>query len=234
MAVRSDFYTDELIDAIDDWQAGSKDKERKAERLSVASEHLPDHYRGVPPEVFRQLRANASLATGVALDATPDFVSSWTTSIEVAKHFRETDQDRTKALMIFRRRPDAGDIIIDLNAVYADPNFMETVRNAEERLSRKFKGIEKWQNSQCEVVLNETVLANDDIISLGAFRDLSAVVPTIGTPHVPEVEVRMKLGLPPIDQHFWTSPNSADNGIKNAADRIRAFLKDKRLWPDGH
>lgn len=234
MAIRSDLYTDELIDAIDDWQAGSKDKERKAMRLIETSKHLPSQYRSVPPEVFRQLRANAPLAIGVALDATPDFVSSWTTSIEVAKHFRETDQDYLKALMIFRRRPAASDVILNLNEVYAGPDFMDTVQNAEERLARKFKGVKKWQNSQREVVLNESVLANDDIVSLGAFRDLDTVVPTIGTPQVPEAEVREKLELPPIDEHFWTSPDAAANGVKNAAERIRTLLMDKRLWPEGH
>jgi len=233
MASRSDVYTDELIEAIDDWQASAKNKAHKAERLIAASKQLPNRYRYVPPEVFRQLRANAPLAIGMAFDATPDFISSWTTSIEVAKHFRESDQDRTKTLMIFRRRPAAGDIILNLNGVYADPDFMDTVHDAEKRLGRKFKGIEKWRNSQCEVVLNETVMGNDDIISLGAFRDLTAVVPTIGTPQVTETEVRNKLGLPQTDQHFWTSTESAANGVKNAAERIRAFLKDKRLWPDG-
>ena len=133
MPVRSDFYTHALIEAIDDWQAGSKDKERKAARLIKASEHLPANYRTAPAEVFRQLRANAPLAAGVAFDAMADFVSSWTTSLEVAKHFRESDGDRTKALMIFRRRPMPGDVILDLNVVYADPDFMDTVRDAETR-----------------------------------------------------------------------------------------------------
>jgi hypothetical protein len=55
VAVRSDFHTDELIDAIDDWQVGSKDKGR----LIKAFGHLPASYRIVPTEVFRQLRANA-------------------------------------------------------------------------------------------------------------------------------------------------------------------------------
>lgn len=231
MPVRSDFYTHALIEAIDDWQAGSKDKERKAARLIKASEHLPANYRTAPAEVFRQLRANAPLAAGVAFDAMADFVSSWTTSLEVAKHFRESDGDRTKALMIFRRRPMPGDVILDLNVVYADPDFMDTVRDAEKRLGRTFNGIGRWQNSQREVVLNETVIGNDDIVSLGAFRDLDAIIPTIGPSLVPEAEVRKKMGLPPTDQHFWTSPESAACGIKNAAERIQVYLKDKRLWP---
>ena len=33
-----------------------------------------------------------------------------------------------------------------------------------------------------EVVLEETIIANDEIVSLGAFRQLSDVLPTIGTP----------------------------------------------------
>jgi hypothetical protein len=232
MAVRSELYTRELIDAIDDWQAGSRGKERKAARLIKVSRHLPESYRTVPAEVFRQLRANARLAVGVAFDAMTDFVSSWTTSLDVAKHFRESDGDRTKVLMIFRRRPAAGDVILDLNVVYADPDFMDTVQDTEKRFSCRFNGIGSWQNGQCEVVLNETVMCNDDIISLGAFRDLDAVLPRLGIALVPEAEVRKELGLPPIDQHFWTSPETAADGIRNAAGRIQAYLKDKRLWPD--
>ena len=86
--MRSDVYINELIDAIDDWQASSKNKESKAARLIKTSRHLPANYRTVLADIFRQLRANARLAVGVAFDAMMDFVSSWTTLFEVAKHFR--------------------------------------------------------------------------------------------------------------------------------------------------
>jgi hypothetical protein len=36
----------------------------------------------------------------VAFDAMPDFVSSWTTSLEVAEHFRVSDGDRTKRISV--------------------------------------------------------------------------------------------------------------------------------------
>ena len=180
MAVPSGIYTDDLIDAIDDWQAGSRDKARKAEQLTAVSKYLPANYRTAPREVFRQVRANDQLGVGIALDAIPEFVSSWTSSLEIAQRFRESDRDRTKVLIIFRRRPAEGDVILDLNAVYADPEFMVTAREISARLGRSFKGIERWQGTQQEVVLRETVLANDEIISLGAFRDLTDVVRTIG------------------------------------------------------
>ena len=128
-----------MIDAIDDWQAGSRDKKRKAERLITVSKHLPANYRTPPRQVFRQVRANAQLGIGIAVDAIPDFVSSWTTSLKIAQRFRESDQDRTKVLMIFRRRPAEGDVILDLNAVYADPDFMVTVRAVAARLQEELQ-----------------------------------------------------------------------------------------------
>jgi hypothetical protein len=77
--------------------------------------------------------------------------------------------------------PAADDIIINLNALYADPGFMETVRATSARLDKTFRGIERWKGSQEEVVLKETTIANDEIVSLGAFRQISDVVPLVGT-----------------------------------------------------
>ncbi|MBY0562432.1 hypothetical protein [Hyphomicrobium sp.] len=59
MAERTNIYIDDLIDAIDDWQAGSRKKARKAERLIEASKHFPASYREASPEVFRQVRGKA-------------------------------------------------------------------------------------------------------------------------------------------------------------------------------
>ena len=234
MAVRTDIYSDDLVDAIDDWQAGSNNKASKAERLIEASKHLCPSYRVAPLEVFRQVRVNAQLGIGVALDAIPDFISSWTTSLDVAQHFREKIHDRTKVLMIFRRQPAAGDIILNLNAIYADPDFMETVRATVERLGRTFKGIDQWQGSQKEVVLRETVIGNDAIVSLGAFRELSDVVPQIGErdPAAPsDAAIYKELTGTAASEHFWTSAASAEEGTRNAAKVIQAYLKDRSLWP---
>ena len=235
MALRTEIYTDDLIIAIDKWQGGSKNKLDKANLLTKASKHLPSHYRAAPPELYRQVRTNAQLAIGIALDATPVIVSSWSSSLHVARHFREKDQDSSKVLMIFRRRPAEGDVILNLNIVYADPDFLETAREASNRLSRKFKGIELWQGSQNEVVLRETVVGNDEIVSLGAFRSLTDVVPQIGErdPGAPsEAEIFKELTGTAATEHFWTSAASAEEGIRNAAEKIQAYLKNKCLWPD--
>jgi hypothetical protein len=160
-------------------------------------------------------------------------VSSWTTSLEVAKQFRQEDQDRKKVMMIFARRPTPGDVIIDLNTVYADNDFLETVHATAVRLKKAFRGIDRWRNTQEEVVLNETIIGNDEIVSLGAFRQLSDVVPLIGArePGAPsEDQIYRETGTRS-DRHFWTSPESADTGIRNAAESIRKFLAKKRLWP---
>src|SRR5262245_4123421 len=134
----STVYPECLIRAIDDWQAGSRDKARKARRLKARSRHLPDAYRAVPKAVFRQVRVNYLLAIGIAIDATPEAISSWTTSEEVAMRFREDDQDRSKIMVIFRRRPAANDIILNLNTVYADAGFMKAVRATSQRLKHTF------------------------------------------------------------------------------------------------
>ena len=95
MPVRTDVFPEALIRAVDDWQAGSNDKARKARRLKERTRHLPDAYRRSPKLVFRQVRVNAQLAIGVALDAIPEAISSWTTAEQVARRFRESDQDRS-------------------------------------------------------------------------------------------------------------------------------------------
>jgi hypothetical protein len=170
----------------------------------------------------------------MAVGVLPEAISSWTTSRQVAERFRQEDLDREKVLMIFARHPASDDIIIDLSAVYADPDFMDTVRATSVRLDRTFRGIERWQDTQKEVVLKETTIANDEIVSLGAFRQLSDIVPLLGTrgPDAPSDEQLFKtLTGKAVDEHFWTSPESAATGVRNVANRVQAFLAKKRLWP---
>lgn len=232
MAIRTDLYPDDLIRAINDWQAGSKDKERKTRKLREASRQLPARYREAPEVVYRQVRANAELAVGVAMDAIPDEVSSWTTSKDIAQRFREHDLDREKVLMIFARHPTRDDIILNLNAIYADAEFMVTVEAAEARLNRQFSAIRKWKGSQQEVVLEETVVGNDEIVALGAFRRLDDAVPMIGDrdPSAPsDDEIFLKLTGRRTDEHFWVPPDSAGDGVRNAAEKIRACLAKMRL-----
>ncbi|MBY0562431.1 hypothetical protein [Hyphomicrobium sp.] len=137
--------------------------------------------------------------------------------------------------MIFRCQPAAGDIILDLKAVYADPDFMETLRATAERLGRTYKGIDQWDGSQKEMVLRETVIGNDKIVSLGAFRELSDVVPPIGQrdPAAPsDAAILKELTGTAVTEHFWTSPTSAQAGIRNVAERMQAHPKHKGLWPE--
>jgi hypothetical protein len=235
MTIRSDIYPEGLIRAIDRWQAGSKDKARKARMLWDWSRHLPPQYRALPTTVFRQVRVNARLGIGMAVGVFLESISSWTTSHQVAQRFRQEDGDREKVLMIFARHPAADDIIINLNALYADPDFMETVRATSARLDKTFRGIERWKGSQEEVVLKETTIANDEIVSLGAFRQISDVVPLVGTrdPNAPSDEqIFRELTGKTVDEHFWTSRESAATGVRNVADRVHAFLAEKRLWPN--
>lgn len=235
MTVNSDLYPEGLIRAIDRWQAGSRDKARKARRLWDWSRHLPPEYRAPPIRVFRQVRVNALFGIDMAVGALPEAISSWTISRQVAERFRQEDLDREKVLMIFARHPTADDIIINLRALYTDPDFMETVRATGAQLGKTFRGIERWQGSQDEVVLRETTIANDEIVSLGAFRQLNNIVPLLGTrdPNAPtDEQIFKELTGKAADEHFWTSPESAATGVSNVANRVQALLAEKRLWPN--
>ena len=86
-------------------------------------------------------------------------------------------------MMIFARSPDPDDVILNLEVLYDDPDFLETVSATASRLGRSFRGIDRWQGTQKEVVLRETAIVSDEIISLGAYRQLSDITPLIGTRH---------------------------------------------------
>ena len=138
--------------------------------------------------------------------------------------------------MIFARSPDPDDVILNLEVLYDDPDFLETVSATASRLGRSFRGIDRWKGTQKEVVLRETAIVSDEIISLGAYRQLSDITPLIGTRH-PSAEsndeIFQKLTGTAVNDHFWTSPQSAAQGVRNAAAKLQAFLHAKRLWPRG-
>ena len=234
MAVRTDVFPDGLIAAIDGWQSGSRNKAPKARRLQKWARHLPSKYRALNDTVFRQMRINTQLGIGIAFGAIPERISSWTTSLEIAQRFRESDQDREKVMIIFARRPSKENIILNLNAVYGDGDFLDTVNAAAAQLKKRFPGIERWHATQKEMVLDETILKNDEIVSLGAFRQLNDVVPLLGTPDPTapaDNEILALLTGTTSDEHFWTSPESASNGVRQLAQRTHEYLANKRLWP---
>lgn len=235
MPQRLDLFTPQLIKAIDNWQAGSSGKARKARRLREFSRHLPVSYRSPVPIVFRQMRGNFRHTIGIAAGFIPDAISSWTSSLQVAQTLGEDHVDPSKVMLIFTRRPSHHEIILNLNDIYSDPDFMDTVDVVERHLGKRFdKGIRCWSNTQHELVLRETDIANDQIEFIGAFRRLSDVVPTIGQrdPAAPSDEAIFKeLTGRRTNQHFWVARHGAQASILRVAQRAQEYLAERRIWP---
>jgi hypothetical protein len=64
---------------------------------------------------------------------------------------------------------------------------------------------------------------------------LNDVVPLLGTRDpkaLSDEQIFKELTGKAVDEHFWTSPESAATGVRNVANRVQAFLAEKRLWPN--
>jgi hypothetical protein len=136
-------------------------------------------------------------------------------------------------MVIFARIPKSKDVILNLNVVYRDPDFLFMVREAEERLQRKFSALAKWGNDQHEVILEGTIIENDQIVSVGAYRKLIDAIPIIGTPShdtPSEDEIMKRLTGKTESEHFWTSSESAQTAVANTARKIREALASRALW----
>ena len=146
----------ELLQAINDWQRGgdSKQKTKRAKTLKIKAQDLPIKFKQVKNDSYRQLALDKKsvwqVGTIYKLDET---ISAWTEDINVAKNFKGGVPPEGWQGVIFKIKPDNGEIILNLNTLFNEPEFQKAIALNKNNIIGYHKGIGKYKNTQKEVII---------------------------------------------------------------------------------
>lgn len=161
-----------LLQAISDWQRGGDEKQsrRRAAALKVACASLPDEYKMSSLVCYRQIALPPEGVWALIGDnCLPEKISSWTSSIEVAKAFKGGVPNSGQGFQgtILYLFPSPGSVIVNLERLYRNPDFVTAMERNSARIGGYSDGAGRWRNSQFEVVLEIDTVTPEDVFSLG-------------------------------------------------------------------
>lgn len=167
-------YTQEFIQAINDWQLGAKniDEKRKlAERLESFT--LPNNLKSCEIACYRSAlfatknRGLSIIFVGVNERIDME-ISSWTVDYDIAKDIKPIpNPDNGEIRFIVKIIPEQSDIIINLNELYLDDCFLSACDKYKNLISGYSSGIGCFGNSEKEIVL-KSIVSIEDIFAWGS------------------------------------------------------------------
>jgi hypothetical protein len=146
-----------LLQAINDWQSGGdhEQKVRRGAALKALARNLRAEFRTPPSVCYRQeAHEKDRVWKLLAENKLPETIASWTSSLDVARDIKGGVPPEPLTGVIFRFEPGVEQVIVNLEALYANPTFRSAIGKHKKNIKRYWNGIGKYQDQQREVVLD--------------------------------------------------------------------------------
>jgi hypothetical protein len=230
-------FTLEVMQAINDWQMGG-DHDQKIKRgnnLKESAILLDEKYRVCHQLCYRQEAHEADrLWSLLAENCLPETIAAWTIDDSIAKDFKGgVAPDHLRAI-IFSHTPSCGEVIINLNAVYASTAFEIAKEKYKSQVNNYHSGIGKYCDSQKEVVLELKNLNTSSIHFLGGYSGSLDNLALLFFGHQPNAEeiksFEESVKEINVNQHmaWWLSTQGTEAVIKRMKPKISALKNKKR------
>lgn len=168
-------FSRELLRAVNDWQAGSIRKADKAEKLRkiVERDNVEDYLRTCDVDCYRRSVLAGPSVSELFFDfSIGEETSAWTTKAGIAFQFRDGPPDPgnppLEAGVIFRHRPQAGEVVLNLERLHGHEAFASCVSYWEQEGAKLWSGIRRYGNTQAEVVMSVDRVRHDEIFAFGS------------------------------------------------------------------
>jgi hypothetical protein len=221
-----------LLQAVNDWQRGGdhNQKVRRGNALKAACLSLPTQYRQPPALCYRQESHKEDRTWQLLIDnELPETIAAWSLSLDVVQTFKGGIPPPDQRGIIFQIAPEPDQVIANIAALYADPEFLETAQARKLEISGYYSGIGDYGNAQQEVVLELGSLDRATIHLYGGFA---------GTLDQLITEFEAQQGRPPdtqelaliqsfVGQPRWLSPE----GTFGAVSRTLGHAAARRWLP---
>jgi len=172
--IKMNKFNIELIQAINDWQASGfgDNKKRIVDEILKHSQSVPEKYKTLPSPCYRRvdLTGKHNLQIGLKLSL-PEAESSWSFDKEVAKTFKSGVPPKNYTGVIFKIMPADKHfkVILNFDALFSDKDFVETCEKYKHYISNYEEGIERFENSEKEIILVVEELKIEQIWAYGGF-----------------------------------------------------------------
>ncbi len=165
-------YSIEFLQAVNDWQIGG-DSNMKKKRGDALSELVKDKYekfKTTDRECYRRIVLTKKyvwkLGENLELE---ESISAWTFSSNVAKSFKGGPTREERIAVIFKIKPPTECIIINLDLLYKNSDFLKAIESNKHKIKNFNKGIGKYKNSQNEIILKIGNISINSIYAFGGF-----------------------------------------------------------------
>lgn len=185
-------FTVELLQAISDWQRGgdAKQKKNRGEALKKVAQELPNKYKSISVDCYRQIALEKesvwNIGTKYQLSET---ISSWTTSLDIAKTFKGGVPPIGYQGVIFKINPtDNLEVIINLPELFKCDEFKKYLDLNKGKVNGYDKGIGLYENTQQEIVIYTEYLNLNSLFAWGGYSSPEMQLAKIWFGHHPSSE----------------------------------------------
>ncbi len=171
----SPHFSDKLLKAVNDWQAGSVGKTKKAKRIVeiLGASPVEDHLTQCADPCFRRsVLAKEAVSNLYFNFKIPEETSSWTLRASVAEKFKggppkaQSGQPHRPGV-IFKHVPTPSEVVLNLENLYSHEAFWPSVDHWTSQGVDLSSGIRKFRGSQHEVILTVDAVPHNEIYAFG-------------------------------------------------------------------
>lgn len=183
--IRAMDITDGFLDALGAWQRGWKADEEIKKPITVdlvrEAALLPSKFRAVPDVCYRKRflfkKDMESLIMFYGLD---DGVASWSTDKAFAMDFKGLVKTEAATAVYFEHQPTAAEVILNVPALWGDPEFQETAEDYRKREGREAQALFNFVDRQHEIILHAHLHLQEVKGIVGASSSFDAICDEAG------------------------------------------------------
>ncbi|WP_288128595.1 hypothetical protein [Thiomonas sp.] len=224
-------FDDRLLDALGAWQNGWKEdqtrKEGLARELEQAVQNLPTQFRSVSGPCYRKrFIYKGELVDVIWNDERDEGIASWTVDIAFAERFKGLVRPGAVSGAILEHRPEAAEVVVNVAALWAEPEFAAAVDTYSSRGGIHAKALLNFKDSQGEVVLKSPIRGSEIIALTGVSSPFDDLCDRAGIPEDKREKIfgeLLKGGVYP-GEATYTTRQGAQNAIANTIRRIEEKL----------
>lgn len=171
-------FTIEFLQSLNDWQAGAISKKDKngiyndnikiklANNIIKTSINIPKEFKSFNGSCYRKFNSGNNMELGLK-EFINEKYSSWTTDFENLKTSKTLKNPKKNEIGIIFKKDIIYNcnVILNLNALYCNKEFLEFIDDNKNEIKNFENGIGKYNNSQNEIILENTKLHIDNIIA---------------------------------------------------------------------
>lgn len=184
-------YSIELLQAISDWQRGGspEQKLKRANALKKACQNLPDVFKVFKGSCYRQIALNHGAVWTIGTEyQLNESISSWTTSLEVAKSFKggvPPKDSEYQGIILELKDNNNYEVIVNISDLFNDAGFCEYLDKHKNSIDSYHHGLGRYGDEQKEVVINVDMLPLSSLIAWGGYSGSKIELATMYFGHTP-------------------------------------------------